>query len=439
MPGSKNAKKRAKDNAKKKAVAAKKKAKSTAKAAEVKPPKSIASPKPRRSPTKRKTQTDTQTTNDSPSKRTRSTSSAADPSESQSKRLRSNKADVPPPAKSVPLDDKAPGDDEDVDSHVDSHDEAPGDEQKDDEDSHASSSTDSDDDPSDPPARHSGGSSEEEPALKPQRTAIMTRRRLTKGGEDKYWMGSTRDAVRDCAPHCDKAFLLYLPRTPENVGAKMMIEGDVQLKEMAATRGGVDAYSKEKAKFFNGHHRKAKSQLNRSILLALGCDGPYQMAMNVMSGQNGPMLIHPHLDHLKDIDGLRRLFKSDHLYLDAKVHRLWVGMFQSGVIEGMDRVSPRVKLDEIVDINYEAHARLEMVSRLSFQGYKTSYTSAALTNRAEEFRQIRKKVRKDRANNLDAAEMNRLSLTTDSDGETSRTQALGSGGLADTTDEEDNF
>jgi hypothetical protein len=262
---------------------------------------------------------------------------------------------------------------------------------------------------------------------------------MTKGGEDKYWMGSTRDAVRDCAPKRNKAFLLYLPRTPENTGSKMMIEGDVQLRQMAATRGGVEAYSKEKAKFFNSHHRKAKSQLNRSILLALSSDGPYQMAMNVMSGQNGPMLIHPHLEHLKDIDGLRRLFNSDHLYLDAKVHRLWVGMFQSGVVEGMTRVLPRTKLDEIVDVNYEAHARLEMVSRLSYQGFKTSYTSTALSERAEEFRQIRKKVRKDRINNLDAAEKNRLALTPDSDGETSRTQALGSGGLADTTDEEDNF
>jgi hypothetical protein len=305
-----------------------------------------------------------------------------------------------------------------------------------------SSGTESGDDPMDPPAAHSGGSSEDEPVLKKptkHHPATTTRRRIIKGGEDKYWLSSTREAVRNHAPNSQKEFILYLPSTPEHFGAKIHIEGDLQLKQLALTRGGTEQYSKEKADFFNKHHRKAKAQLNRSLVLGFATEGEFQMAMNVQCGKNGPMQLHPRVEHLETVEALRNLLNSDALYTDPIVHRLWVGLFQSGIVEGTKRVSPKVKLDEIVDVDYEAHARFELISRMSYQGYKHGYTAAARTARSAGFRQVRKLVRKDRINNLEAAEVKRLSLVTDVDGELSRTQALTTGGLADTTDEEDDF
>jgi hypothetical protein len=304
-----------------------------------------------------------------------------------------------------------------------------------------SDGSESGDDPNDPPANHSGESDAEPPTLKitNESSSTKTRRRITKGGEDKYWMSATREAVRDCRPNRNKAFILYLPQTPDNTGSKMIIESDIQLQELALTRGGVQQYSKEKASLFNEHHRKAKTQLNRSLVLALTTDGPFQIAMNVRNGKNGPMMLHPDFSHLVDVPGLRALLNSDKLYCDDKVHRLWVELFQSGLVSGTKRVGPRETLDTILDVNYEAHARYEMILRLGYQGYKQGYTATASAERSAGFRLVRKLVRKDRINNLKAAEEKRLSMVTAADDDVSRSQALASGALADTTDEEDNF
>ena len=166
---------------------------------------------------------------------------------------------------------------------------------------------------------------------------------------------------------------------------------------------------------------------------------PFIMATNVMSGKNGPMTLSPDLAHLHDIAGLKALFESDHLYQDAKVHALWAEMFASGVVYGMKRASPRDTLDEMVDIDYEAHARYEMASRLEYQGMKHGYSDECLRERSKGFRIIRKQVRIDRVNNLKIAEDNRLQLVLLTDDDHLRAQQLESGGLADTTDEEDDF
>ena len=62
-----------------------------------------------------------------------------------------------------------------------------------------------------------------------------------------------------------------------------------------------------------------------------------------------------------------------------------------------------------------------------------------MAERANGFRIIRKLVRVDRMRNLKAAEAKRLVSVLRTDGEMCRTQALGSGALADTTDDEDEF
>jgi hypothetical protein len=219
-----------------------------------------------------------------------------------------------------------------------------------------------------------------------------------------------------------------------------MIETDINLQEMAVSRGGDKKYGNDRAACFNQHHRKAKSQLNRSIVKALTCEpSPYQMAANVMSGRNGPMALCPDLSHLVDIKGLKALFESDHLYRDEKVHKLWVGLFASGIIYGCSKAGPKDTLDEMVDVDYEAHARFEFASRLEYQGVIHGYGADDCKKRSEGFRAIRKLVRLDRRNNLKAAEDKRLGADLGQNEDELRAQAVATGGLADTTDDEDEF
>jgi hypothetical protein len=127
------------------------------------------------------------------------------------------------------------------------------------------------------------------------------------------------------------------------------------------------------------------------------------MAHNAMHGKSGPMRLHDDLSHLGDIKSLVALLSSNELYKDPKVYALWVGMFTSGLIYGPSKRAPTQRLESIVDVNYEAHARHEMISRLPYQGFRHGPTAAELAERAVGFRVIRKLVRKDRLNNLTEA------------------------------------
>jgi hypothetical protein len=208
-----------------------------------------------------------------------------------------------------------------------------------------------------------------DPEVSLQTDTYSTRHRITTSGEDKYWMVNTRKLVADCAPSTTKKFILYLPLSPINTGSSLMIEDDINLQELALTRGGPEKYSTDRAFCFNQHHRKAKAQLNRSIVLNLSLpSSPYLLATNVMSGKHGPMTLNPALSHLQNIAGLQKLLGSDALYCDDKAHLIWVGLFAAGVVFGMSRAGPQDTLDKIIDIDYEAHARYEMISRLGHQG-----------------------------------------------------------------------
>ena len=288
--------------------------------------------------------------------------------------------------------------------------------------------------------RSEPGSDESENVLTIKPTSRVVRQRITKHGEEKYWMENTRKRVTDCAPDPAKLFMLYLPLSPANTGASIMIENDINLQEMAVSRGGDKKYGIDRAACFNQHHRKAKSQLNRSIVKALTVEpSPFQMACNVMSGKNGSMALFPELSHLIDIKGLKALFESDHLYTDEKVHKLWVGLFASGTIYGCSKAAPKDRLDEMVDVDYEAHARFQFASRLEYQGVIHGYAADDLRKRSEGFRAIRKLVRLDRKNNLKTAEAKRLGADLVQNDDELRAQAMATGGLADTTDEEDDF
>jgi hypothetical protein len=283
-------------------------------------------------------------------------------------------------------------------------------------------------------------SEEDVPCPRLKETSTAVRVRITRGGEQKYWMEHSREKVVNCAPSPTKKFILYLPLTPINTGSKFMIDSDINLQELALRRGGPEQYSKDMAKTFNENHRKAKTQLNRSLVLGLTDPlSNFLMVENVRHGRDGPMKLAPQLAHLESVENLRSLFNSDHLYTDQKVHNLWVGLFASGVVYGCKRAGPLDTLDMIMDVDYEAHARYEMFSRLTCQGWRHGYTREFLAGRSVEFRKIRKLVRLDRLNNLKAAEAKRLNTSIDAVDEQRRQEALGSGGLADTTDEEDGF
>jgi hypothetical protein len=280
---------------------------------------------------------------------------------------------------------------------------------------------------------------DEEPLTpKQKQDGRVTRVRIAKHGEQKYWMTNTRKFVQDALPYAKKRFILYVAQSPVETDSSIMLERDPNLQEMAVRRGGVKAYALAKAQLFNLHHKKAKTQLNRSIVLGLTTDlSDYQIAVNVMNGKDGPMRLHESMSHLPDIAALIDLFNSDRLYTDSVLHAKWVGLFTSGVIYGMQSVPPTTKLVDVIDINYEAHARYEMVSRLSYQGFHHSYKHSDLADRAKGFRLIRKKVRRDRLQHLAAAEEKRLAGVRVEDGDANRQLELGSGGLADTSDEED--
>jgi hypothetical protein len=316
-------------------------------------------------------------------------------------------------------------DDDDDDRMGHDNEESAGDEEDDDNESSQDSSNGS-------------GEDNTEPTL--MTDSESTRKRVTSAGEDKYWMATTRKRVADCKPSKTKTFMLYLPLSPETYGSTLLIENDLSLQEMALTRGGPAQYAIDRAFMFNQHHRKAKTQLNRSIVMwSTAPNSDYMMALNVMDGKLGPMTLNPALTHLGDIEGLQQLLNSDCLYKDEVFHKLWVGLFASGLVFGMKRAGPKDTLDKMIDIDYETHARYEMISRLSCQGFRHGYKAEDLAERARGFRHIRKKVRKDRLDNLKAAEAKRLVSIIAADNGASRTLALGSGGLDDTTDEEDDF
>ena len=134
------------------------------------------------------------------------------------------------------------------------------------------------------------------------------------------------------------------------------------------------------------------------------------------------------------------MFESDHLYTDEKVHKLWVGLFATGTPYGCKRSDgPLDTLDMMLDVDFEAHARFEFACRLEYQGFIHGYAAEDCVKRAKGFRGIRKLVHLDRRNNLKAAEEKRLGTAVETNDNELRAQAVATGGLADTTDEEDDF
>ena len=257
-------------------------------------------------------------------------------------------------------DEVSEGGDKDGDADLDSDRDDGQDPEGSDSDTHPSGSDD------DPVADEHVGEDIATPIVKSDSTS--TRVRITASGEKKYWMTWTRKKVSACAPSRGKSFMLYLPMTPPNTGSAKMINEDLNLQELALSRGGPAKYSEDMAFFFNTHHRKAKSQLNRSIVIGMFDDAsPYQVAKNVSSGKNGPMALLPAFAHLNDIAGLQKLLASDSLYCDEKFHAVWVGLFGSGVVFGSSRANPKDTLDMMVDVDYEAHARYELHSLPRFR------------------------------------------------------------------------
>lgn len=229
---------------------------------------------------------------------------------------------------------------------------------------------------------------------------------------------------------------MYLPVQPAHFGPEMLISLNPPLQEQALDRGGSRAYAMRICNLFHQHWRKAKAQYNRTLALALFAESsPHCIAYNVLNGSNGPMKLPPATAHLGSTDALMNLIGSPDLYTDPAVHRLWVGAHASGKVYGAVLRDAAERLDAFLSINYEAHGRLEAVQRLKYQGFRHGSTPSYLALQAQEFKRMRKIVRRDRRNNLDRAEAQRISelpeLQVDQDFE----DALNSGWAGDTSDE----
>jgi hypothetical protein len=121
---------------------------------------------------------------------------------------------------------------------------------------------------------------------------------------------------------------------------------------------------------------------------------------------------------------------------DPALFKLWRGAHACGDIYGTKKQAASKTLDTFLSVNYEAHARLECVQRLSYQGFRHGHTPTYLAEQARKFRLMRKLVRKDRLNNLSNAEEHRMDGLPSTEAEQDAMDMLNSGGLADTTEDE---
>jgi hypothetical protein len=110
------------------------------------------------------------------------------------------------------------------------------------------------------------------------------------------------------------------------VAALELIKRHRVLQELALTRGGERQCSETCARLFHKHRRKARSQHNRPLCLALFTrDSPW-------GGGNGPMTLSPRTAHLGTTDALMDLIARDQLYTDPAVFKIWVDVRASGLI-----------------------------------------------------------------------------------------------------------
>jgi hypothetical protein len=88
----------------------------------------------------------------------------------------------------------------------------------------------------------------------------------------------------------------------------------------------------------------------------------------------------------------------------------WRNLLASGKLPGMTRQSTTKPLPELVSVNYEAHFRCELAAVLQHQGHRHCSLDSAKRDRANNFVQVRRCVRKDRRDNLQAAEGLRIGI-----------------------------
>jgi hypothetical protein len=243
-----------------------------------------------------------------------------------------------------------------------------------------------------------------DPRLKDnERTAGNIQRTVNRNGEARYWMVLARRWVADATPESGSGCAMYLPVFPQYVAALELIKRHRVLQELALTRGGERQYSDTCARLFHKHRRKARSQYNRSLCLALFTrDSPHCLAYNVLQGGDGPMKLSPKTAHLGTTDALMDLIASDQLYTDPAVFKIWVDAHASGLIYGATKQRQTARLENFLSVNYDAHARLEVSQRLKFQGFRHGSTHTYLAAQAQKFRMIRKFVRTDRIYNIEA-------------------------------------
>ena len=273
-------------------------------------------------------------------------------------------------------------------------------------------------------------------------TPASRRRRITRHGELKYIAVMARRGVASPTPvpldyDGPDNFLLYLPSKPTHKGAEKFIECTPDVLSLSARHGTTVQYAKHISPTFRHHHGKALTQLNRALrLLAFGPGSAHSIAENAMDRETGEMSLSPRMRHLQTTTALRELLLSDSLYADQAMYVNWRNLLASGKLLGMTRQSTAKPLPELVSVNYEAHFRCELAAALQYQGHRHCSLDSAKRDRANNFVQVRRCVRKDRRDNLQAAEDLRIGTVETEWDVGSEANPLMSGGIPDDSGDE---
>ena len=140
----------------------------------------------------------------------------------------------------------------------------------------------------------------------------------------------------------------------------------------------------------------------------------------LLSEQNcGDMVIDDKLsDEFSSVEDLRFALLSSTFRTYPKTYDLFCRGWESGKMRGTKKRGP-APLERVLTISHEANFRLEIAQAISCQGYRHSYSGAAVQERAKTFKELIYTVKKDRdENGVPAWEERKNNLGADPDDDT---------------------
>ena len=120
----------------------------------------------------------------------------------------------------------------------------------------------------------------------------------------------------------------------------------------------------------------------------------------LLSEQNcGDMVVDDKLsDEFSSVNELRLALLSSTFRTYPKTYDLFCRGWESGKMRGTKKRAPG-PLERVLTISHEANFRFELAQSISVQGYRHSYSSEAVRERAKTFKELIYTVKKDRDEN----------------------------------------